>query len=124
MSLGGNRTTFNLEMLAKLFYVISKIAFKNLTEQQKVHYEPKSSTMDRFTSNLKSKFSIAFNSAEDLIRFMDLSATESLRIEEFMFGTQFFCSNVSLPEVILLFKKLDTNNDGIIDANDIRFLIP
>jgi Ca2+-binding EF-hand superfamily protein len=41
-----------------------------------------------------------------------------------MFGVQFFCSNVNLPEIILLFKQLDTNNDGLIDANDLKLLLP
>jgi len=52
MSLGGNRTTFNLEMLAKLFMVVAKIQFKNLSEQSKQHYEPKSSQINRLISNL------------------------------------------------------------------------
>jgi hypothetical protein len=86
MSLGGNRTTFNLKMLAKLFYVICNIAFKSQVESQKEHLEPKQSAMDRFTSNLQSKLAIAFSSSSDLLRFLDLNESENLKIEEFAFG--------------------------------------
>jgi Ca2+-binding EF-hand superfamily protein len=55
---------------------------------------------------------------------MDLNGSESLKIEEFMFGVQFFCGSVSLPEILMLFKKLDSNNDGIIDLTELGSFLP
>ena len=124
MSLGGNRTTFNLEMLAKLFHVLAKLNFRAASDASRVHYEPKVSAMERFRSNLESKLAIAFPSAEDLLRFMDLSASESVRIEEFLFCVQFFVASVDLALVIMLFKQLDSNGDGVVELADLQQLMP
>ena len=80
--------------------------------------------MDRFVSNLKSKLQIAFGDANECLRFMELSSSETIRIEEFMFAVQFFIASASITDIILLFNQLDTNKDGMLDLNELSSLMP
>ena len=44
--------------------------------------------------------------------FFDLSGNEALRIDEFLFGIEFFVQGNRLKDCLMLFKELDHNNDG------------
>ena len=50
---------------------------------------------------------LAFSDASQAMRMMDLTGTETLKLEEFYFSVQFFCTNVGLKETMVLFKELD-----------------
>ena len=43
-----------------------------------------------------------------MMHFFDLSGSETLRIDEFVFGVQFFVTGTRLTECLMLFSKLDT----------------
>ncbi len=74
----------------------------------------------RFFTNLQKKLSIAFNSeAGDVMAFFDLSGKEQLRIDEFLFGVEFFIQGNRLKECLQLFQELDVNCDGVIDVNEL-----
>lgn len=73
-------------MLTKLLQVVAQLQFKTLLESQGDYYEPRQSTMDQLYSNLKGKLELAFQNAEELMRFMDLSEKESAKAEEFVFA--------------------------------------
>jgi len=55
---------------------------------------------------------------------MDLNNDETVRIEEFSFGVQFFIANASITDIILLFNQLDANKDGQLDVYELTPLIP
>lgn len=58
----------------------------------------------KFVSNLQKKLSIAFGgNASAAIAFFDLSGHEKLRIDEFLFGVEFFTSGNRLRETMMLF---------------------
>lgn len=80
--------------------------------------------MDRFVANLQAKLLIAFSNAAECMSFMDFNHSETLKIEEFAFGVKFFISNASLTDIIVLFNIIDTNKDGMIDLNDLMYLMP
>ena len=44
-----------------------------------------------------------------------MSGSESLRIDEFLFGIEFFCSGNRLKDCLMLFQELDANRDGLLD---------
>lgn len=48
---------------------------------------------------------------------MDLSGSQTIKIEEFVFGARFFCESVPLPEILYLYKRLDYKGTGQLDAN-------
>ncbi len=54
--------------------------------------------------------------------FFDLSGNESLRIDEFLFGCEFFVSGNRLKDCLMLFKELDENNDGQLDEFELNNL--
>jgi hypothetical protein len=113
MQLGSPKNTFNLAMLSHLFQIVAKISFKTQTEAiPQDAIEPKKSHLDRVFANLQSKLQIAFSDAQECLRFIDLNNNESVRIEEFSFGVQFFIASASVTDIILLFNQLDVNRDG------------
>ena len=58
----------------------------------------------KFIANLQKKLMIAFNNnASSAMAFFDLSGTETLRIDEFLFGVEFFTSGNRLKECMMLF---------------------
>ena len=52
----------------------------------------------------------------------DLSGSETLRIDEFVFGVQFFVTGSRLTECLMLFSKLDTAQDGVLDEIELEAL--
>ncbi len=125
MQLGAPKNMFNLNMLSQLFQIVAKISFKTQTEAiRQDALEPKKSHLDRFFANLQSKLQIAFSDAQECLRFIDLNNNETIRIEEFSFGVQFFISNTSITDIILLFNQLDVNKDGQLDVTELTPLIP
>ena len=61
-------------------------------------------------------------SAADAMAFFDLSGSETLRIDEFLFGVEFFVSGSRLKECLMLFQELDVNGDGMIDEAELDAL--
>lgn len=58
----------------------------------------------RFVTNLQKKLQIAFNGdAQDAITFFDLTGKGQLRIDEFLFGVEFFIQGNRLKECLMLF---------------------
>lgn len=55
------------------------------------------------------------NNSSNALTFFDLSGHEKLRIDEFLFGVEFFTSGNRLKESMMLFQELDTNQDGVLD---------
>ena len=51
--------------------------------------------------------------------FFDLSGNEQLRIDEFLFGVEFFIQGNRLKECLMLFQELDVNNDGLLDLSEL-----
>jgi len=47
-----------------------------------------------------------------MMQFMDLTGSDTVKIEEFVFGVRFFCESVPLPEILYLFKRLDNRGSG------------
>lgn len=76
----------------------------------------------RFEQQLSSKLKMAFATPNDMMQFFDLSGTETLRIDEFVFGVQFFITGSRLTECLMLFQKLDTAQDGLLDESEIEAL--
>ena len=54
--------------------------------------------------------------------FFDLSGTETLRIDEFTFGVEFFTSGNRLKECMMLFQDLDVNQDGQLDEVELDYI--
>ena len=46
---------------------------------------------------------MVFNNTSDTLAFFDLTGTENLRIDEFLFGIQFFITGSRLKEALTLF---------------------
>jgi len=77
----------------------------------------------RFVSNLQKKLQIAFqNNASNALSFFDLNGSETLRIDEFLFGVEFFTSGNRLKDALILFQELDTNRDGMLDEQEFEQL--
>ena len=70
----------------------------------------------RFVQHLQKKLQIAFaNNAYSALAFFDLSGSEMLRIDEFLFGVEFFTNGNRLKDALMLFQELDVNKDGMLD---------
>ena len=54
-------------------------------------------------------------SSQNALSFFDLSGNETLRIDEFLFGVEFFISGNRLKDCLMLFSELDVNKDGLLD---------
>jgi len=69
---------------------------------------------------------MAFMSAADAFSFFDLNGNENLRLDEFMFGVQFFVSASAeksrLVETMMLFNDLDLRQDGVLDVDEFEQL--
>jgi hypothetical protein len=65
---------------------------------------------------------MAFCNSSEMMQFFDLSGSETLRIDEFVFGVQFFISGTRLTECLMLFSKLDTLQDGLLDEIELDAL--
>lgn len=126
MSLGATKNHYNLENLSKIFDILAKVTYKTQKEsmRQKESLTPgKDKFMAlgdeqyaRFVTNLQKKVSLSFNnSASNAIAFFDLSGHEQLRIDEFLFGVEFFVSGNRLKDCLMLFEALDVNKDGMLD---------
>ena len=64
---------------------------------------------------------IAFsNSVANAIAFFDLSGNEMLRIDEFLFGVEFFTNGNRLKDTLILFQELDLNKDGMLDEQELE----
>lgn len=73
----------------------------------------------RFVQNLQKKLQIAFaNNAYSALAFFDLSGSEMLRIDEFLFGVEFFTNGNRLKDALILFQELDVNKDGMLDEQE------
>ena len=73
----------------------------------------------RFVQNLQKKLQIAFaNNAYSALAFFDLSGSEMLRIDEFLFGVEFFTNGNRLKDALMLFQELDVNKDGMLDEQE------
>ena len=57
-----------------------------------------------------------------MMHFFDLSGSETLRIDEFVFGVQFFVTGTRLTECLMMFSKLDTAQDGLLDEMELEAL--
>ena len=74
-------------------------------------------------SNLQKKLQIAFNNqSSNALCFFDLSGSETLRIDEFLFGVQFFIQGNRLKDCLMLFQELDINRDGMLDEMEFEML--
>ena len=80
---------------------------------------PSKYQLTQFEQNLSTKLSIAFADAEEAMKFLDLTGTQTLKLEEFNFGVQFFVAGNHFPETLLLFQHLDLNGDGQIDVDEL-----
>lgn len=72
---------------------------------------------------MQTKISFAFGSANELIRWMDLSGTAKIKPEEFLLALRFFIKEASFSDSMLLFKQLDNNNDGFLDEREMQKLL-
>ena len=55
-----------------------------------------------------------------MMQFFDLSGSETLSIDEFVFGVQFFITGCRLTECLMLFQKLDISQDGLLDESEVE----
>ena len=62
------------------------------------------------------------NSSLNALSFFDLSGTETLRIDEFLFGVEFFIQGNRLKDCLMLFQELDINQDGMLDEMEFEIL--
>lgn len=66
---------------------------------------------------------MVFMNAGELLCFFDLSGTETLRIDELLWGIQFFIGGANrLKETLMLFQQLDANTDGVLDETELEAL--
>lgn len=123
MSLGSRKNTYNLDQLTKMFQIIAKLQYKQLFESIVDEVEPPKSHMDRFIISLQKKVSLAFNNTVEFVRWLSLSGRDTVKPEEFYFGVQFFSSSASFVDTMLLFQQLDENKDGVLDVNELTWLL-
>jgi len=72
----------------------------------------------RFVQNLQKKLQIAYSNPSDALAFFDLDSNEMLRIDEFLFGVEFFTNGNRFKEALMLFQELDVNKDGMLDEQE------
>ena len=77
---------------------------------------------EKFKKNLAKKLQMSFQNSSEAIGFFDLTGTETLRIDEFLFGVQFFISGSRLKECLMLFNLLDKNKDGQLEEFELDAL--
>ena len=95
MALGATKNHLNIENLSKILDILAKISYNS----QKDDLRQKSGALagDKFEAiddasyatfkqNLRTKLTMVFNSTSDTLAFFDLTGTENLRIDEFLFG--------------------------------------
>ena len=73
---------------------------------------------------MQTKISFAFGSTNELIKWMDLSGTGTIKPEEFLFAVRFFIKGATLSETMLIFKQLDANTDGFLDEKELAKILP
>lgn len=54
---------------------------------------------------------------------MSLTGRETVKPEEFFFAVSFFSSQANFVDTMLLFQQLDEGQDGLLDANELLWLI-
>jgi len=54
-------------------------------------------------NNLQAKLQLAFQDGREAFEFFDLNGSESVKIEEFIFGVEFFLQGNRLAECTALF---------------------
>lgn len=75
--------------------------------------------------NLQSKLQLAFSDAMDCFDFFDLKNSETIKIEEFIFGIEFFLKGDRLAECTCLFQHLDAKSrDKQLDLVEFSQLMP
>lgn len=72
---------------------------------------------------MQTKISFAFGSASELIKWVDLSGTAKIKPEEFLLAVRFFVKGATFSDSMLIFKQLDTNNDGFLDEKELQQLL-
>ena len=78
---------------------------------------------NQFVTNLQKKLQIAFNEQPaNAFTFFDISGNEALRIDEFLFGVEFFIQGNRLRDCLMLFQELDTSKDGMLDEAEFETL--
>lgn len=78
---------------------------------------------NQFVTNLQKKLQIAFNEQPaNAFAFFDISGNEALRIDEFLFGVEFFIQGNRLRDCLMLFQELDTSKDGMLDEAEFETL--
>mmetsp|Transcript_35650 Transcript_35650/g.46915 ORF Transcript_35650/g.46915 Transcript_35650/m.46915 type:complete len:144 (-) Transcript_35650:949-1380(-) len=129
MSLGATKNHYNIENLTKIFDVLAKVTYKTQKEALRQteallpgkdkFLAPPDEKYLRFVQNLQKKMQIAFsNNAMSAMAFFDLSGSEMLRIDEFLFGVEFFTNGNRLKDALMLFSELDINKDGMLDEQE------
>ena len=112
MALGATKNHLNIENLSKILDILAKISYNSqkddLRQKSGVVAGDKFQAIDQasystFKQNLRTKLTMVFNSTSDTLAFFDLTGTENLRIDEFLFGIQFFISGSRLKEALTLF---------------------
>lgn len=73
--------------------------------------------------SLQKKVQLAFRDSIELVRWLSLSGREQVKPEEFWFGVQFFTTQATFVESMVLFNQLDQNKDGVLDANEMTWLL-
>ena len=78
---------------------------------------------NQFVTNLQKKLQVAFNEQPaNAFAFFDISGNEALRIDEFLFGVEFFIQGNRLKDCLQLFQELDTSKDGMLDEGEFETL--
>jgi hypothetical protein len=92
LALGAAKNHFNLSNLTKLFDILAKLTYSAQKEEMRKEKKAgealtiEDESYKRFCCNLRKKLAMVFSSGNELLTFFDLSATETLRIDEFLFG--------------------------------------
>jgi hypothetical protein len=125
LSLGAPKGFFNLDQLTKVLQVVAKLQYqKSFETEVQAAIEPKKSYLDRFIRILQTKISFAFGSTRELIQWMDLSGTGTIKPEEFLLAVRFFVKSATFSESMLIFKQLDANQDGFLDEKELAKILP
>ena len=54
---------------------------------------------------------------------MSLTGRDTVKPEEFLFAVGFFSSKATFVETMLLFQQLDHSQDGLLDSNELQWLL-